>query len=132
MAETMRQVLRVLACANAVFAHFDFVDAFERKKKMDEIFGGFGGSLTNNFADGVSDGRMEQHASGLDSSKIDADELAFVEHDFIVGARRGIYNASEEQNETRHHETVTVCTAMQQPKSGLSQNRVLSYNAARS
>lgn len=28
--------------------------------------------------------------------------------------------------------SVTVCTKMQQPKSGLSQNRVLSYNAARS
>lgn len=31
-----------------------------------------------------------------------------------------------------HDQSVTLCTAMQQPKGGLLQNRVLSYNAARS
>ncbi len=64
---------------------------------MDEILGGLGGCLTNNFADGVGDGGMKEHASGFDSSEIDADELAFREHDFIVGARRAVCNLRKQE-----------------------------------
>lgn len=64
---------------------------------MDEIFGRLGRSLTNNFADGIGDGGMKEHASGLDSGEIDANELAFVEHHFIVGGTRTVCNRPKQE-----------------------------------
>lgn len=64
---------------------------------MDEIFGRLGGCLTNNFGEGVRDGGMKQHASGFDPSEIDSNELALIEHHFIVGARRTVCNLAKQE-----------------------------------
>jgi hypothetical protein len=52
---------------DAVFRHFDFGDASEREKQLDQIFRGTFGSFAEDVADSSGYSRVEQDVSGLHS-----------------------------------------------------------------